>query len=135
MPDAPDPQAPMPRSEPRIVEAGLKGLCPRCGNKTLFDGPIRFAPRCRVCGLDYDAFNVGDGPAAFLTLIIGALVCIAAIVLELAASPPFWVHVVLWVPITVALVVVSLRIAKGMLIASEYRNRAREGRSVDPKAP
>ena len=30
-------------------------------------------PRCRACGLDFARFNVGDGPAAFLTLIVGAL--------------------------------------------------------------
>ena len=69
-------------SEPSIVAVGLKGLCPRCGAPTLFDGMIRFAARCRACGLNIDAFNVGDGPAAFLTLIIGAIVCIAAITLE-----------------------------------------------------
>jgi uncharacterized protein (DUF983 family) len=126
MPD--EPVATPPAAEPSIVEVGLKGVCPRCGAKTLFDGMIRFAPRCRACGLDYDAFNVGDGPAAFLTLIIGTLVCIAAIALELTVHPPAWVHVVLWVPVTIGLVIGSLRVAKGMLIASEYRNHAREGR-------
>jgi len=120
-----------PGREPGIVEVGLKGVCPRCGVKGLFDGPIRFASRCDACGLDYQAFNVGDGPAAFLTLIIGALVSVAAIVFELAVGPPWWLHVLLWVPITIALVVGSLRVAKGMLIASEYRNRAREGRIAD----
>ena len=119
--------APSPTPEPTIVAAGLKGLCPRCGAKTLFGGVIRFAPRCRACGLDFDRFNVGDGPAAFLTLIIGALVCVAAITLELSVSPPWWLHVILWVPVTIALVVGALRVAKGMLIASEYRNRAEEG--------
>ena len=117
-----------PEQEPSIAEVGLKGVCPRCGAKGLFDGPIRFAPRCTACGLDYQAFNVGDGPAAFLTLIIGALVSAAAIALELTVGPPWWLHVLLWVPITIGLVVASLRVAKGMLIASEYRNRAREGR-------
>lgn len=92
---------------------------------------IRFASRCRVCDLDFDAFNVGDGPAAFLTLIVGTIVCIGAIALELSVHPPFWVHVVLWVPITIALVVAMLRVAKGMLMASEYRNHAGEGRLED----
>lgn len=124
------PHAELP-GEPGIAEVGFKGLCPRCGAKGLFDGPIRFAPRCPRCGLDYQAFNVGDGPAAFLTLIIGALVSAAAIVLELTVGPPWWLHVLLWVPITIGLVVGSLRVAKGMLIASEYRNRAREGRISD----
>jgi uncharacterized protein (DUF983 family) len=34
----------------------------------------------------------------------------------------------LWVPITGALVIGLLRIAKGALLVLEYRNRAREGR-------
>lgn len=113
---------------PTIVAAGLRGLCPRCGAANAFDGVIRFAARCRACGLDIAAFNVGDGPAAFLTLIIGTLVCAGAIALELAAHPPFWVHILLWVPVTLALTIGMLRIAKGMLLASEYRNRAGEGR-------
>jgi uncharacterized protein (DUF983 family) len=124
----PPPPAPSPALAPAIVAVGLHGICPRCGAKTLFDGVIKFAARCTVCGLDYDAFNVGDGPAAFLTLILGTLVCIAAITLELTVHPPWWLHVLLWLPITIALVVGSLRVAKGMLIASEYRNRAEEGR-------
>jgi uncharacterized protein (DUF983 family) len=122
-------EAPTP-APPSIVKAGLKGLCPRCGANTLFDGPIGFASRCRACGLDYDAFNVGDGPAAFLTLIIGTLVCIAAIVFELTVHPPWWLHILIWVPVTIGLVVVSLRIAKGLLLASEFHNRAQEGRLV-----
>lgn len=130
MTDAPPP------AQPTIVAAGLKGLCPRCGAKTLFVGMIKFAPRCRACGLDFDTFNVGDGPAAFLTLIIGTLVCIAAISFELAVSPPWWLHVIIWVPVTIGLVIVSLRVAKGMLIASEYRNRAEEGHiRRDPPQP
>jgi uncharacterized protein (DUF983 family) len=119
-------------AEPSIVTVGLKGCCPRCSAPTLFTGMIKFAARCPACGLDYDAFNVGDGPAAFLTLIIGTLVCAAAIALELTVHPPWWLHVLLWVPITIGLVIVSLRVAKGMLIASEYRNRAQEGRIVPP---
>jgi len=119
-------------SPPTPLAAGLGGLCPRCGARTLFEGPIKFAPRCRACGLDFAVFNVGDGPAAFLILIIGAVVVGLALWLELAVSPPVWVHVLLWPIVTLALVVGSLRVGKGMLITLEYRNAAREGRIVDP---
>ena len=115
-------------SEPAVQDVALQGLCPRCGAKTLFDTFLRFAPTCRACGLDISAFNVGDGPAAFLTLIIGTIVTILGIVVELAYQPPVWVHLLLWVPLTLALVLGSLRIAKAALLALEYRNRAREGR-------
>lgn len=115
-------------SSPRPVDCGLHGLCPRCGERTLFRSWIAFADRCRACDLDFAAFNVGDGPAAFLTLIIGTLIVVAGIVLELAAAPPWWVHVLLWVPLTVLGTMASLRLAKGWLIALEYRNAAREGK-------
>lgn len=110
------------------MDAALHGLCPRCASPTLFVTFLRFAPACRACGLDFDAFNVGDGPAAFLTLIIGTIVTVLAIIVELAATPPLWVHLLLWLPLTLGMVIGTLRIAKAALLALEYRNRAREGR-------
>jgi uncharacterized protein (DUF983 family) len=115
-------------TEPSPILAALKGLCPRCGNRTLFAGLASFAPKCRACGLDFAAFNVGDGPAPFLIFIVGGIVVALAILLQLKASPPWWVHVLLWVPLTVALTIGLLRLAKGLLLVLEYRNRAGEGR-------
>lgn len=117
-----------PAAEPRPLDCGLKGLCPRCGARTLFAGWARFADTCRACGLRIADFNVGDGPAAFLTLVLGTIVVALAIVLELSLTPPWWVHVLLWTPLTVAGVLGSLRVTKGWLLAMEYRNAAREGR-------
>lgn len=119
--------------EPAIsqVQAALTGLCPKCGSRTLFVGVAKFAPECRVCGLDFDRFNVGDGPAAFLTLIIGALVLVLALVLELSAHPPFWVHALLWIPLTGIAVAYGLRISKGWLLQAEYWRNAREAGGAD----
>ena len=115
-------------SNPTPLQSGIAGACPRCGTRTLFDGPVHFADRCRACNLDYASFNVGDGPAAFLTLIIGALVVALALTVELALKPPFWVHFLLWIPFTAAAVVFGLRVGKGVLLSLEYRNAAREDR-------
>jgi uncharacterized protein (DUF983 family) len=89
---------------------------------------VRFADRCAGCGLDFTQFNVGDGPAAFLIMIVGAIITIGAVSLQLSVEPPFWVHILIWVPLTAALVLGLLRIAKGALLVLEYRNAAREGR-------
>lgn len=89
---------------------------------------IRFAPKCRACGLDYTQFNVGDGPAGFLTLIVGALITILAVLVDLKLSPPLWVHVILWVPLTVLAVIATLRVSKAALLILEYRRGAGEGR-------
>jgi uncharacterized protein (DUF983 family) len=88
---------------------------------------VAFAPKCRACGLDFAGFNVGDGPAAFLILIVGAILVAAAIMTELAFAPPWWVHLV-WIPVGGALTVGGLRLAKALLIAREYETGAREGR-------
>ncbi|MGZ2412524.1 uncharacterized protein (DUF983 family) [Sphingomonas sp. F9_3S_D5_B_2] len=113
-------------AEPTALQVALTGACPRCGARTLFAGWVRFAAACRNCGLDLSAFNVGDGPAAFLILIVGALVVVGALVLDAAAEPPLWVHLV-WVPVAAALTIGGLRLAKALLLAQEYHHRAREG--------
>lgn len=116
------------KGQPGIAAAALFGCCPRCGARTLFDGMVRFASRCRACGLDFSQFNVGDGPAAFLTLIVGAVIAGLAIWLQLAVQPPFWVHALLWIPLATVLTIGGLRVTKAWLLGAEFRRRAGEGR-------
>jgi len=139
-----------------------QGLCPRCREGTLFAGPVQFAPACRACGLDFAGFNVGDGPAAFLIFGVGGLitalstsspsrskesaVCtafpngskIAAKSqllpwLELRASPPWWLHLLLWLPLAIILTIGGLRVAKAWLLTIEYRRSAREAGHRDTR--
>jgi len=117
-----------------LILSSAKGLCPRCEAQTLFVGPVRFASHCRACGLNFDQFNVGDGPAAFLTLIVGGIILGLALYVEFAFRPPVWVHLLLWPVLTVASVVGFLRVAKGMLLILEYKNKAREGTLAPPSS-
>ena len=114
------------KGQPGIGQAALFGLCPRCGAKTLFQGPVKFADNCKSCDLDLSRFNVGDGPAAFLTLIIGAVLVGLALWLDAAVRPPFWVHAVIWIPFTIGAVLLGLRVSKAWLLAAEYQNKAQE---------
>ena len=116
---------------PDTTRAAIRGLCPQCAASGLFRSIIDFSAKCTACGLDFGQFNVGDGPAAFLIMIVGAIVTILAIIVQLNFEPPFWVHILLWVPVILGLVLGLLRIAKGALLVLEYRNRAREGRIVE----
>lgn len=119
------------KGRPALGEAALFGLCPACGAKTLFSGVVQFAPRCRACDLDLARFNVGDGPAAFLTLIVGAVVVGLAMWLQLSVEPPWWVHVILWLPLIVAGTLGGLRVAKSALLYCEYWRSAREATPED----
>ena len=84
----------------------------------------------RFGGLDFACYNVGDGPAAFLILIVGAIVAVSAILLDQAVSPPWWVHLV-WLPVGTALTVCGLRLGKAALLYQEHKHRAREGRLAE----
>ncbi len=117
-----------------LVPLILATRCPHCGKAPLFAGWVHFVDRCRGCGLDFTQFNVGDGPAAFLILIVGGLIVALALTLQLSVEPPFWVHILLWVPLATLLVIYCLRLSKAALLILEYRNQAREGR-IAPENP
>lgn len=119
------------KGQPSIARAALFGLCPRCGNKTLFAALGQFAAKCPACELDFRSYNVGDGPAALLTLVIGALIVVLALLVDSAFRPQFWVHVIIWVPFTAALTVITLRMAKAALLAAEHNHRAQEAGKDD----
>ena len=106
---------------------GLRGHCPRCGQGKLFSGFLKVAPRCAACGLDYGFEDSGDGPVVLVLLIVGFIVLAIALWAEVSLSPPLWLHFLLWVPLATVLGLALTRILKGILIALQYRSKARPG--------
>jgi len=115
-------------TKPNPLLAGAAGRCPNCGEGQLFDGFLKVAPRCDACGYDLAKADSGDGPAVFVILIAGFLVAFAALFTEVAVHPPVWVHLVLWLPITVVVCLVLLRPMKGLMLAAQFMNKASEAR-------
>lgn len=113
-------------TQPHPLVAGLGGRCPNCGQGPLFAGFLKVAPACEACGFDLAKADSGDGPAVFVILIAGFLVAFAALFTEIAYRPPIWLHLVLWLPLTVVVCLGLLRPLKGVLIAAQFMNRASE---------
>lgn len=110
------------------LQTVLFGHCPCCGKGRLFNGYLTVAPHCEVCDLDYSMFDPGDGPAVFVVLIVGAVVCGAALLVEFTFQPPYWLHAVLWIPTITVLTFGLLRVMKSLLLVLQYRHKAGEGR-------
>jgi len=121
------------KRQPGLAAAAFFALCPRCGAKGLFAGLTGFAPKCSTCGLDYQAFNVGDGPAAFLTMVIGGLVLGLGLWIEFTLEPPLWLLLLLLAPLVLGATVWGLRVTKAALLAAEFKRKAAEATGKDIK--
>ncbi len=110
---------------------GLACRCPNCGEGALFEGFLRVSARCEACGLDLQAADSGDGPAVFIVLIVGMIACFGALITEVAYHPPAWVHLVIWLPLTVILTAALIRPFKGVMLAMQFHHKASEARHDD----
>ena len=120
-------------SQPAVspYRAGLNCRCPRCGEGRLFKGLLDVRPVCAVCGLDLSKADSGDGPAVFIILILGAVVVLAALLLESLIGPALWVHMAIWPVVIIAGSIWMLRPAKSLLIALQFKNKAEDTGQLD----
>jgi uncharacterized protein (DUF983 family) len=120
-------------SETSPFLAGLLGRCPRCGKGALFRSYLKVADACDVCDLDFSDEDSGDGPAVFVMSIVGFIVVPAALALELAASPPVWLHMLIWLPLATLLTLLILPPFKATLFALQWKHNAHEAQlDLDP---
>jgi uncharacterized protein (DUF983 family) len=90
----------------------------------MFARYLTLAGTCDSCGLGFKAADSGDGPAVFVIFIVGPIAVGLAFWLEMAAAPPYWLHLVLWPPLILLGSIGLLRPMKGVLIALQYHHRA-----------
>ena len=115
-----------PRTSAPLLVAALGCRCPRCGRGRLFDGYLKIAPGCEVCGLSFGGSDTGDGPAYFIMLPLCIITSVSALLFELKFAPPMWVHMVIWPLFIAAAVGFSLRPVKATMVALQYRYRGVE---------
>ena len=116
------------------AQTGLRGRCPRCGQGQLFQGFLKLAPRCEVCGLDYGFADPADGPAFFVICFACIPAVLFAVWLEVEYEAPYWVHLVTTLPLLLLTCIPPLRPLKGWLVASQFVYKAEEGRLERPVA-
>ena len=119
------------------LSAGLRGRCPACGEGPLFQGLLTVRACCPVCAVDLSAQDSGDGPVAFIVPIVVTL----ALLVDISYSPPVWLHLLLWLPLTMVLVLALMRPFKAVLIALQYKHRRHDfgeparGHQARPSGP
>lgn len=109
-----------------IMKAGWSGLCPRCGKGHMFRSWLKLRNRCECCELDYSFAAPDDGPAFFSLCIMAFPLVFFVVWLQVAFSPPFWVHLLTSFPLLGIGCTIVLQPIKGWLVASQYVNKAQE---------
>ena len=108
------------KGQPGIGRAALSGLCPRCGEPTLFDAPARVAFECAKCGLDFTRYERGGRLVGVLTMLVTATLIGLAIGVDVALDPPMWLQAIFWAPVTILAVIGTLRLFKTALLYARF---------------
>jgi uncharacterized protein (DUF983 family) len=111
------------------VKTGIAGRCPRCGRGRLFSGYLTVAKSCTSCGLSFAFADAGDAAAWFVMSFISVVGVGSILGVELAYSPPWWVHVLIAIPVLVVLPMALLRPVKGFFLCQQWKHAAQEGRT------
>lgn len=102
----------------------MSGLCPRCGAATLFEAPARIALSCDKCGLALTELERGGRHAGLVTVLVAAILIGLAMVVDIYLRPPFWLQVLVWAPVTMAVVIGTLRLYKTALLYRQFEAQA-----------
>ena len=116
----------------QAMRQGFLGRCPKCGRGHLFRAFLKVADECDVCGEEMHHHRADDAPAYFVVLITGHIVAALALETELLFSPPYWVHMALWLPLTLILALGLLQPVKGAIVGLQW---AQYMHGFDPRAP
>jgi len=111
-----------PRPTWPAMRRGFCGRCPNCGRGKLFRAFLKVADRCPVCGEALYHHRADDAPAYFVILIVGHVMVPLVLATEIAFAPPYWLHAVIWLPLTVGLAIGLLAPIKGAIVAWQWAN-------------
>ena len=100
---------------------GARGLCPSCGKGRMFAKFLKVSDRCEACGEELHHHQADDFPAYLVIVIVGHLVVPLILHVEMVYEPAYWIHAVLWLPLTLALSLLLIQPIKGAVIALQWR--------------
>ncbi|ABS69087.1 protein of unknown function DUF983 [Xanthobacter versatilis] len=120
------------RAVPEALLRGARGRCPACGRGRLFSSYLKVSPYCPDCGEELYHHRADDAPPYATILLVGHIVVPLMVLVEEIYRPEVWVHLILWLPLTLALCLILLPPLKGMLVSLQWALRMH---GFDPQSP
>jgi len=102
------------------LKRGFRGRCPRCGEGKLFRAFLKVDGNCALCGLDFTPHRADDLPAYLVIVIVGHIVVPTALLIETDFSPPVWLQLAIYLPLTLIASLALLQPVKGAVVGLQW---------------
>ncbi len=110
------------RNVMRAVHSGFKQKCPKCGEGAIFGKFLKVNDQCPSCGEELHHHRADDAPPYFTIFVVGHIILPLMMAVEIEYTPPIWLHVALWLPLTLLMCAWLLPRIKGALIGVQWAN-------------
>lgn len=111
------------RSVWRALVNGFRRRCPHCRKGHIFDGYLRVRDACEVCGTEFFHHRADDAPPYFTILITGHFIVPLMAVFLAVTDWPAGLHLMIWLPLTLFMILALLPRVKGALISLQWALR------------
>jgi uncharacterized protein (DUF983 family) len=102
------------------MKRGFLGRCPSCGEGKLFRAFVKVTDHCEKCGEVFRHHRADDFPAYLVIVLVGHIIVPLTMWVEIAYSPDYWVHALLWAPLVIVLSLGLLQPIKGAIVALQW---------------
>jgi len=99
---------------------GFVGKCPNCGGGHVFGRFLKVKDACEVCGEEFHHHRADDFPAYLVIVVVGHIIVPMVLSVETHYAPPYWVHLALWLPLTLIMSLGLLQPTKGLVVALQW---------------
>ena len=110
----------LPRDVVQAMWRGFRGRCPACGEGRLFGSFLKVNEACSECGEELHHHRADDFPAYLVIVIVGHIVVPLVLAVETRLAPSYWIHLALWLPLTLGLSLALLQPVKGVVVAVQW---------------
>jgi len=100
---------------------GFCGKCPNCGEGKLFSRFLKVANNCEACGEEFHHHRADDFPAYLVIVAVGHIVVPLILAVETAYAPPYWLHALIWLPLTFFSALALLQPTKGAIVGMQWQ--------------
>lgn len=116
------------------IGRGLMGRCPHCGEGRLFRAFLKPVDSCEACGEALHHQRADDLPPYIVITIVGHIIVGGLLMAEKYAEWPMWLHMSVWLPLTVILSLLLMQPVKGGVIGLQWAMRM-HGFGGEPARP